>query len=132
MKKIIRLTESDLTRIVKRVVNESMGLSDDAITYKILKQSGIDKVTVHVMKTPPETHGDYITKKDENYAQVFLGKKGMSIEITLPEEDIEKIQDIEIKIKDNISGIENSEIEGPINKGDKFEYELNFSGYFNR
>jgi hypothetical protein len=30
MSRIVRLTESDLTRIVKRVINESMGISDDS------------------------------------------------------------------------------------------------------
>jgi hypothetical protein len=30
MKKVIRLTESDLTRIVKRVINESLGISDES------------------------------------------------------------------------------------------------------
>lgn len=30
MKKVVRLTERDLTRIVKRVINESMGISDDS------------------------------------------------------------------------------------------------------
>ena len=30
MKKVIRLTESDLTRIVNRVINESLGISDES------------------------------------------------------------------------------------------------------
>jgi hypothetical protein len=37
MKKIIRLTESDLTRIVKRVIKESDIWSDEDVAYNLNK-----------------------------------------------------------------------------------------------
>ena len=40
MKKIIRLTESDLTRIVKRTINENMDNDTALNVYRRLKHNG--------------------------------------------------------------------------------------------
>lgn len=56
MKKIVRLTERDLTKIVKRVINEGVGFGEpianfpDGI-YKLTKVEGDSPVGTYLQKT---------------------------------------------------------------------------------
>ena len=45
MKKIIKLTENDLVRIVKRVINEDLGISEDAEKLCKLLMDNIGKLS---------------------------------------------------------------------------------------
>ena len=71
MKRIIRLTESDLTRIVKRVINEKRYLmeQDDFIDYNI---NGVNYATPGDVKTPYfQGEGLDIYMKDKNGKGVY-------------------------------------------------------------
>jgi len=53
MKKIVRLTERDLTRLIKSIINEEMGnepLTDEELIYRInnLEERDLNKITYNV------------------------------------------------------------------------------------
>jgi hypothetical protein len=91
MKKIVRLTESDLNRIVRRVINESdeITIDDGEITRKIEDSLGaseggypvektIDngKLTKKIKNSLGASEGRYlfqINEKLHNYGYVFIG-----------------------------------------------------------
>ena len=72
MKKIIRLTESDLVRIVKRVINEQGGffdaISDTWDTAKNMSSDDWKKVVDNLGKTTDQIEKDYQNKKDTTFS----------------------------------------------------------------
>jgi hypothetical protein len=73
MKKVIRLTESELTNLVKRIVNEQMeddGLSDHIKIYHMYKNGELDKKTFYsfvgiLHRHEKERLMDYIRRQKE-------------------------------------------------------------------
>ena len=72
MKKIVRLTEQDLARIVKRVINES---PDPTLDF-ILDDGEKDCMTMYFKK--PYTKYEYRWLKSEDGTQVSFGKENNS------------------------------------------------------
>jgi hypothetical protein len=58
MKKIIRLTESDLARIVKRVIKESRGVINEGYPYDQLKSNPTNAVIAKALKDAKGTFDD--------------------------------------------------------------------------
>jgi predicted DNA-binding protein YlxM (UPF0122 family) len=102
MKKIVRLTESDLTRIVKRVINENISLSKledikdriGVFNYNLLKMKYEDKLSVKEIadkiKSSEATARNRIKKGIDHYnKQLDLIDK----ESKITDEDRRKISD---------------------------------------
>ena len=84
MKKIIRLTESDLTRIVKRVIEENSFTFGDKVRGKLGKFFGVPETTDYEKRLADEImdnveNGDF---EIENKTDGYVGK-GFTIKIDL-------------------------------------------------
>ncbi len=83
MKKIIRLTESDLARIVKRVINESTGSDWDRPTIlavqgklAVTKTGVTDQATIQALKGYQEGHALPVTGRIDSATLKTMGIKG--------------------------------------------------------
>ena len=102
MKKIIRLTENDLVRIVKRVLNENFSEQKTFgdLEFVTEKQDGPDrKVRVYAKKMPMYSVIALIleTKKGDNVK--YLGKVGVTVKYENGEETITITDDYPGNIK---------------------------------
>jgi hypothetical protein len=78
MKKIIRLTESDLTRIVKRVIKEN----EENLFHKKTNENG---VFISVKETSDGVFELYISDENDGFGEVYVfeGDKGTAHEVFL-------------------------------------------------
>ena len=102
MKKIIRLTENDLVRIVKRVLNENFSEQKTFgdLEFVTEKQDGSDrKVRVYTKKMPMYSVIALIleTKKGDNVK--YLGKVGVTVKYENGEETVTITDDYPGNIK---------------------------------
>ena len=116
MKKIIKLTESDLTRIVKRVINEDMGEEQIVIDSRY---PGV-RMELGKISTPEEIMSEYNYRVDEATPLVsysidgfFVDENGEYIEVEVV------LDDLEYAINGGDKGEEDDTI-GPSPKGKRF------------